>query len=183
MPVRSSLFVWLLLSAFHFCVGQKRSGDLLESKRKEFDLNNYYITLNLQNALVLTSGVLEWKFDSLIRSEGSSHIRSNLVKLKYNLISVITKTTLHSDPLVGALDSWALAHQLVNYFSNPLQDALCGSNRAVILHLMDRYLDAYARGLSPYVSEQNRQQVASFAERNPILDERLNRRSIVPQLA
>ena len=155
----------------------------MESKRKEFDLNNYYITINLQNSLMLTSGLLEWKFDSLIRIETSSPTRANLGKLKYNLISVITKTTLHSDPLVGALDSWALAHQLVYYFSNPSLDSLYGSNRVVILRLLDRYLDGYKRELAPYVSDQNKLQVALFAERNPILDERLNRRSIVPQLA
>lgn len=184
MRTRSIVFVLISIALLSDAYGQKQKDrGLLESKRKEFDLNNYYITLNLQNALVLATGVLEWRLDSLVQTEGSSAIRSNLVKLKYNLISVISKTTLHSDPLVGALDSWTLAQQLVNYFSDSSLDALYRSNRNALLISMKRYLAAYEKALSPYVSEQNREQVATFAANNPILDAQLNRRSIVPQLA
>jgi hypothetical protein len=143
-------------------------------------MSNYYIKLNTQDALTSLCGILEWQVDSLIVQEPNPVLKNTLVDLKYHLTLVLANTTLHSDPLVGALDTWALLHQLVNYFSEQGSDTLYNRHNREILRTLEKFMDGYDRWLSPYVSDQIRQQLKVFYERFPIQDERFNRRSVVP---
>lgn len=179
-----SFVFFILCICSNMAVAQNKvKKGMREGKRKEVDLSNYYITLKLQNSLSYLSGILEWSIDSLIRKEPDVMIQNNLVSLKYNLINVLSKTAFHSDPLLGAIDSWALDYQLVDYFKSGNCDSLYGQHCAFFANVFDRYLSGYEKELGPYVSEEDRQELKTFATKYPIRDSNLNRQSVVPYIS
>jgi len=163
---------------FTFSSGQDNAG-IFDNKRKEVDISNYYITLNLQDALNGITAAVEWKVDSLIKTETNPAIQNNLILLKYNLITVLSRTAFHSDPLIGALDTWALGYQLTDYFSGSRCDSLYGRHCVVLKDMLTRYTAGYERTLSKYVSEKNRQDLKSFATNHPITNDNLSRKTVV----
>lgn len=158
---------------------QENTG-LFGEKRKKVDLSNYYLTLNLQDALNNVAGSIEWKVDSLIKIESNPTVQTNLILLKYNLITVLARTAFHSDPLIGALDTWALAYQLEDYFASTHCDSLYVRHCDLLSDAMRRYSANYEMMLSKYVSETNRQDLKTFAKNNPIRNDNLSRKSVVP---
>ena len=181
----SFLIVLLLAVAIGdptFAQNLDKSG-LFGGRRQRVDMSNYYIKLNTQDALMSICGIIEWKVDSLINQEPNPPVRNALVELKYHLTLVLANTALHSDPLVGALDTWALLHQLVNYFSEEDSYGLYNNYNVEIARTLQQFLEGYEQWLSSYVSDQVRQQLIMFSDRFPIQDERFNRRSVVPMLS
>ena len=179
MKARLSL-IPILIAFFlsSFVSGQEKRG-LLEKKRTDAAISNYYITLNLEDGLLRITGLIEWQIDSLVAIEQNARVRNNLMHLKYDLISVLTRSTFNSDPLMAALDTWALDYQLVNYLASKACDELYNNHNRVIRTTMLQDLASFEKGLGPYISGASKQELKNFADENPIYNERLHRKTVV----
>lgn len=173
----------VLIAQMPVCSQTQKASGLFGSKRRSVGISNYYIKLNTQDGLTSLCGIIEWKVDSLIGREPSPAVRKTLSNLKYQLIVVMANTTLHTDPVVGALDTWALLQQLVQYFSEERSDTLYHWHNREIRRTLEKFEDGYDLWLSPYISDQVRQELQEFSRRFPIQNERFIRRSVVPSMS
>ncbi|GEM_PF-3466978 len=180
------IFIFLtvfFLSFEHSFAQMENDINIFSKKRKKVALDNYYLAMNAYSDLVWYTGVIEWKADSVIKLESDPAIRKNLIHLKYNLVNELSKACFHTDPIVSALDTWALTFQLLNYFGDEKCDQLYPNHCKVFQNIFDRLELDFASNYREYIGEENKNRLINFANNHPIYNDNLHRESVVPYLS
>ncbi len=183
MTVYRKILIILILTSIAGAGFGQSAKKLRENQRRQFELNNYYISMNINALLTAYTGVIEFKLDSLSAIEPSASVRNHQLFLKSTLITTISQTAFHSDPLAAAIDSWAMCYQLINYFETSVCREEYGGACSVMQDVFSRYATNYENGLSQYINEEDRAAIAEFAGQYPVTDKYLNRRSIIFELS
>ncbi len=156
---------------------------LQESQRAQFDLNNYYISMNVNELLTAYTSRIEFQMDSIMAIEESATMRTQQLFLKSTLVTSVSQAAFHSDPLAAAIDSWAMCYQLANYFESSDCAAEYGMACPVMRDLFMNYASRYDIGLSDHISEEDQEGIRRFASNYPVIDSYLTRRSIIYEIS
>ncbi|MEJ2004325.1 MAG: hypothetical protein P8X57_05020 [Cyclobacteriaceae bacterium] len=183
MKVLSRILSVILMAGIVFNANAQNRNKLQESQRAQFDLNNYYISMNVNELLTAYTSRIEYQMDSLMEIESSPEFRTRQLFLKSTLINTISQTAFHSDPLAAAIDSWAMCYQLADYFDTSDCAAEYGIACPVMQNLFLNYASRYETGLSDHISEEDQNGLRLFSQQYPIIDNYLTRRSIIYEIS
>ncbi len=156
---------------------------LLERQRKQFELSNYYLSMNMNALLTGYTGLIEYKLDSVTAQETSPDLRARQVFLKSAIITSMSQTAFHSDPLAAAIDTWALCYQLTDYFDSRECREEYGAACTESKEIFDLLAMNFRNGLEDFIDEEDLNGVRTFASNHPIMDNYLNRRSIIYEIS
>jgi hypothetical protein len=146
-------------------------------------VSNYYVAINIHDALTYYTGKLEWTIDSLRNIEDDPQIRNNLTFLKYTTTNAISRASLHNDPVAAALDTWALTYQMENYFNDEGATSKYGNSTDELANIFVDFRNDYEADYQKYINEKAIGELKAFAESNPIENDLLNRKSVSPNLS
>ncbi|HBH25489.1 MAG TPA: hypothetical protein DDY13_18990 [Cytophagales bacterium] len=161
---------------------QEKKG-AFKRKRKKVEVSNYYVAINIHDALTYYTGKLEWTIDSLRNIEDDPQIRNNLTFLKYTTTNAISRASLHNDPVAAALDTWALTYQMENYFNDEGATSKYGNSTDELANIFVDFRNDYEADYQKYINEKAIGELKAFAESNPIENDLLNRKSVSPNLS
>jgi hypothetical protein len=183
MKTSRRIIFFLFAVIIAFTVNAQSKKKLQESQRAQFDLNSYYIAMNVNELLTAYTSRIEFQMDSIMAMEESADVRTRQLFLKSTLVTLISQTAFHSDPLAAAIDSWAMCYQLADYFETSDCAEEYGMACPAMRSLFLNYASRYDTGLSDHISEEDQEGLRKFAANYPIIDSYLTRRSIIYEIS
>jgi hypothetical protein len=177
------LLIPIILAASTIILQAQEKKGVFKRKRKKVEVSNYYVAINIHDALTYYTGKLEWTIDSLRNIEDDPQIRNNLTFLKYTTTNAISRASLHNDPVAAALDTWALTYQMENYFNDESATSKYGNSTNELANIFVDFRNDYEADYQKYINEKAIGELKAFAESNPIENDLLNRKSVSPNLS
>ena len=158
---------------------------LFETRRKQVEVPNYTLFLNLDNMALRYSTRIESTVDSLLNTGQEDYLK-NIFDFRIRAIQTMQHVLYKSDPLIAYFDGWIFGMQMVAYLESPLGVDYLGPFQPSMLVLFMDYLAEWPAmhisitGENPVELEAR---FTSFANNNPITDNYLKRNSVVLETA
>ncbi len=169
--------IFMLILFVHQAVAQT---NVFNTKRKKVEVPNYTLFLHLHDIALEYSSRIDFEVDSLFKANNVNY-HQNIFDFRIRTIQSIQHVLYKSDPVIGFLDSWVFAVQMVNYLNTYQAEqylSFAHTDMQVVFNdFVEEFTDTYSF-LSGDPTEISRR-IHEFAEQYPIVDEHLGRTSIV----
>lgn len=158
---------------------------LFNTKRKNVEVPNYTLFLNLHDLALEYSSKIESNVDSLLHT-GQLDYNSNLFDFRVRAIQTLQHVLYKSDPIVAFFDGWIYGFQMIEYLESPLGIKYLGpfqpSTHELYLNYLAEWPELYSNltGESPDDFQAN---IRTFALDFPINNNYLNRTSVIDEAA
>lgn len=161
-----------LMAALTGCAsGPTRKTALIKSS-KHVETSAVELSSRNQSLLALYSAEIEAAADKIILQSHSAATQRQALVWKAEAIPVLQTSLLNVDPLAAALDTWAFILQMQAYVQQPAVKQGFGESHAVVVATLNRMENEMEQLLQTVAPSANmpaiRQEIASWAEANPI---------------
>lgn len=155
------------------------------TKRKKVAVQNFTLYLHLHDLAIEYSSKIEQKTDSLLKSPGAT-FHQGLFDFRIRSLQSLEHVLFRSDAVIAYLDSWVFAAQINQYMKTQEARDLLGFGHATMAKVFQEFEQEFPptyevlTGEDPSVLSAR---VAQFSMENPIVDNHLNRTSIIDDTA
>ena len=169
----------LLIIACCFADATAQSKKLFGSKRKNVEVPNYTLFLQLHDLAIEYSSKLEYKTDSLLRANNIAY-DENIYEFRIRTLQSMQYVLYKSDPVIGFIDSWVYIAQMTNYLETPESKDHLSYSHTTFYSFFKEFGEEFPKIYQSLYGDPSvmAARVDDFVSTYPIIDPHQNRTSI-----